>query len=189
MKKFLKSNKLLAILLLLTIITMISAILFHAMLDDNNKKIIIDNIHKLLIEKEANIGQLIINNNLYTISVWILGISIIGMIIVLAFYLLKVFILFFEFTSFLTTLKLKNILGIIIYFMPNMIFVILSFFITYYSIYYSISLVQSLFFHKKKDFSFMTKKYIKILLINILINCVIAIIDYFIKTRLFFINL
>ena len=189
MKKFIKENKLLSILLLITIISFIAGILFHATLKEEEFNIITNNINDLLKNHNETILNNIINTNITTITLWLLGISIIGVLLILILYILKVFIFSFELISFITTLKIKKIGFILFYFLPKTFNILLLFILSYFSIEYSINLFKYLFMHKNINFNKSTKKYVKILLINIVLNISISLINYYIVLKLLKINI
>jgi len=188
MKKFIKENKLLVFLLIITLFSLISGILFHATLNEEDKLLITNNINNLLKESKESFIKNIFNINILSLTIWILGISIIGIILVIIIYCFKCFIFSFELISFIATLKLNKIIFIILYLLPKTINIILLFYLSYFSIYYSICLFQFIFKNKAINFKNITKKYIKILIINIILNSINSIINYYIIYKLLKIN-
>lgn len=179
-----KRNKLLFLMIMLTIISFIVGILFSVLISENNKKVIADNINLLINNKLILPKNIFINNILITTSIYLLGISVIGLIIILPIYFFKVFILSFEMISLITTLKLKNIIAIIIYLLPNIINVIIYFIICYYAINYSIYLIKNLFFNKKYNMYLITRKYLVIFLISLILIILSSSLEIFILPKL-----
>lgn len=174
MLKFIKNNKLLFILIVLTLVSLISGILFNTLIDTNTKKDITNNINSLITNynSQSNLIKSFIptfTSSLFLdLLIWIFGISIIGCIIVLFLFLFKVFIFGFELVSLLVNLNIGRIIFIIIYMLPCLFNLVIYFILTLFSISYSISLFKILFLKKNYNLSDITKKYIKILGVSLL---------------------
>lgn len=189
MLKFIKRNKLLSILTLLTIFIFIIGILYPAVIDNNTKNIISKNINGLISTIQNNITfkdffKTLSSNYIYTIIIWILGISIFGIAIVLILYLFKVFIFGFELSSLFINLKLSNIIFIILYMLPNLLYITIYFILVLFSISYSITLFKMIFLHKNYNIRIITKKYTKVLLIALILILLLSIITTFITPKL-----
>ncbi len=189
MIKFIKRNKLLSILALLTILTFLIGILYPAVVDNNTREIISKNITDLISSIKNNMSfkdffKLLSSNYTFIIIIWILGISIFGTIIVLILYLFKVFIFGFELSSLIINLKLSNIIFIILYTLPNLLYIAIYFILVLFSISYSITLFKMIFLHKNYTIRIITKKYIKVLLVSLLLILLLSIINIFITPKL-----
>lgn len=190
MLKFIKNNKLLFILIVLTLISLIFGILFNTLIDTSTKKDITNNINSLITNynSQSNLIKSFIptfTSSLFLdLLIWIFGISIIGCIIVLFLFLFKVFIFGFEFVSLLVNLNIGRIIFIIIYMLPSLFNLVIYFILTLFSISYSISLFKILFFKKNYNLSNITKKYIKILGISLLFSFLSSIIEVFIIPKI-----
>ena len=175
MINFIKKNKLLSTLIIITLITFIIGIFISSILSKDIEKEITNNIINLLNEiKSHNIHPtntlkaIILNNILVLLIIWLLGISVIGIPIVLSIYILKVLTLSLEFIYLILNIKRISIFFIIIYLIPNIINLIIYFFILYYSINYSLILSKSLFLKKEYKLKLITKRYMKVLLISLI---------------------
>lgn len=184
-KKF-KTNKTLATLLILTIISFILGILFIAILDDSNKVIItksITNFFKCISKNNLNyqnaITTSLLNNIIVNLLVWILGISIIGLPIVTMIQMIKTFILSFSMTSIIYTYSLKGIIPCIIYIIPHIINLFITFVMVYYSINFSVLLWNYLF--RKKDYNrkVIVKRYLKVLIFTTVTLIISSLIEIF----------
>ena len=190
MIKFIKNNKLLFILIVLTLITLISGIFFNTLIDISTKKDITNNINNLITNynSQSNLIKSFIptfSSSLFLeLLIWIFGISIIGCIIVLFLFLFKVFIFGFELVSLLVNLKIGHIIFIVIYMLPSLFNLVIYFILTLFSISYSISLFKILFLKKNYNLSNITKKYIKILGVSLLFNLLSSIIEVFILPKI-----
>lgn len=189
MIKFIKRNKLLSILIFLTLLIFIIGILYPAVVDNNTREIISKNITDLISSIKNDMSfkdffKLLSSNYTFVIIIWILGISIFGTIIVLILYLFKVFIFGFELSSLIINLKLSNIIFIILYTLPNLLYIAIYFILVLFSISYSITLFKMIFLHKNYTIRIITKKYIKILLVSLLLILLLSIINIFITPKL-----
>lgn len=190
MLKFIKNNKLLFILIVLTLISLISGILFNTLIDASTKKDITNNINSLITNynSQSNLIKSFIptfTSSLFLdLLIWIFGISIIGCIIVLFLFLFKVFIFGFEFVSLLVNLNLGRIIFILIYMLPSLFNLVIYFILTLFSISYSISLFKILFLKKNYNLSNITKKYVKILGVSLLFSFLSSIIEVFIIPKI-----
>lgn len=177
-------NKLLMKILLTTLIFIILGILYISILSDNNKDLIEKNLTSFFnsIDK-LNYNQAFIkcflSNSFYIASIWLLGISIIGIPFILLILILKSFILGFSISSILYFYKFKGILICIIYIIPLVINLLLMILLSYYSILFSKNLNKLLF--SKKDISFQNvmKRYIKIFLASLLVILVSSLIEIY----------
>lgn len=186
MIRLFKKNRILFVLIIFTITTFIFGILFNSFIDIESKNIISNNISGLInnlnndnISNFNNFISLFISNSLILFIIFILGISIIGMIFIYVIYLLKVFIYGFEFVSLLSYLKLNNIIYILIYFIPSIIFIFIFLFITYYGLSFSFMLFRHLFIDKSINIKKVFIGYLRVFLVSLFmcfINCIFEIL-------------
>lgn len=181
----LRKNKLLFFLILFSVFFFIIGFLFYFFIGDSSKEIITNNINLLINNKLINSKDVIINNILTTSIVFILGISVIGIVIILIIYFFKIFIFSFELISLLINLKLKGIIVILLYLIPNIINIIIYFIICYYASNYSIFLIKNLFFNKKYNMYKITKKYFVIYMMCLLFITISALLELFILPKLY----
>lgn len=122
-----------------------------------------------------------INNLLFIIVIWLLGMSVIGVPFNVFYYFFKGFVLGFTCVSFILTYRLKGCIFSLIYIVPHNIFNIFVFTIlVYYSLNFSILLIYSIFKKKSINFKIIFNKYIKILLITLIGIVVSSIYEAFI---------
>lgn len=108
------------------------------------------------------------NNLLYLVIIWVLGISIVGIPIIVFLLFLKGFIFGFSISSVVVNYGLKGlIMGIITQFPHNVILLITFILIGFYAINFSIHLFQVLFFKKDLNLSLYFKRYNQIALISL----------------------
>lgn len=185
--KNIKENKLFTILLIITILSILLGILFPAILTTNNKELIKTSITDYFtaidnnkIEYIKSLITILSNNIFVTISIWLLGISIIGIIIIIIEVFIKGFIVGFSLTSILVTYGIKGILISIIYTITNILSLLVTFLLSYYAISFSIMIYKTIFKKKNYPKEIIVKRYIKIGLLALLSSIVISLIEVFI---------
>ena len=186
MKQFIKRKKLLSILIIITIIVGLISIFLPAILDNNIKQEITNNIITLITSikgtktlTKSYIYQTSINNILSITVLWSLGISIIGIPILIIYYIAKLLTYSLELVFLIINYKQIPILFIPIYSIPYIINILIYFILIYYAISFSIILIKHLFFKKNYQIKEIMKAYIKlyfILLIGIILNTIIDIL-------------
>ncbi|MBR1385386.1 MAG: stage II sporulation protein M [Bacilli bacterium] len=182
-----KQRKIYYVLIGLALTALLFGVLFIFLLNDSNLLLITESINKYFKSIElGNINILIknlINNSSYIILIWILGISIIGIPIILLLLLFKSFIFGFSLSSIIYTFKGKGILLSLAYFFPNkIIYFITLLLITFYSLSFSIKLFHFLFLKKQINFKESMNKYLKILIISLISSLLISIYETFITS-------
>lgn len=168
-------------LFLITIMTIgiISGIIFIFFISKEDKLLVKEELDIFLTTiKNDKINYLtsfinsISNNTLYLIIIWILGISIVGIPIIVFILFLKGFIFGFSISSIILNYGIKGIIiGIISQIPHNLILLISLLLISFYAINFSIHLFQVLFFKKDISLALRFKRYNQITLI-----CFISII-------------
>ncbi|MGN0973391.1 MAG: stage II sporulation protein M [Bacilli bacterium] len=160
-------------LLVIVIVGLIFGIVFSQVISKSDK-LVVDNtvtnffssIEKGSIDYKDGLKSSVLSNILYLSSVWFLGMSVIGLPIVLFLLFMKGFILGFSIGSIIRIYKLKGIIGAFLYIFPHhIISIIISILITFYAVMFSIKLFKYLFLHQEINFKSLMKKYFKILLI------------------------
>lgn len=185
--KNIKENKLFTTLLIITILSILLGILFPAILTTDNKELIKTSITDYFtaidnnkIEYIKSLITILSNNIFVTISIWLLGISIIGIITIIIEVFIKGFIVGFSFTSILVTYGIKGILISIIYTISNILSLLVTFLLSYYAISFSIMIYKTIFKKKNYPKEIIVKRYIKIGLLALLSSIVISLIEVFI---------
>ena len=181
-------KKLYLILIGLAIIGFIIGCLFIFILSKDNNSFIKDNLTNYFNNIKPSFNLLfktIFNYFIYIITIWILGISIIGIPIVIFMYLFKCFILGFSLSSIINSFGFKGILIALFDLFPHKIsFIIVLLLVTFYSVSFSIKLIKHLFFKRPINFRESMNKYFKILIISLSISLVISIYEVFISPYL-----
>lgn len=174
-------------LISLFILSIIIGIIFFCYINTNDKTIISSNIKNYFtIAKDYNyLSTLLdsIKNNIFTvIIIWILGISIIGIFFTIFLYFVEGFTLGFSISSIFFAYKVKGIIGVFSYLFPTkIVYICLLFLLTYYSIKFSYDMIN--YFFLKKDISLQEnmKKYLKMLLLCIIVATICSLLEVFIN--------
>ena len=163
-------------IMFIIILGIISGSLFLVVLKDTDRNLVIEKINTFFTNINTNIEAFknaFIENIIFVILVWILGMSIIGIIINIFMIYLKGFIIGFSLSSFFLVYKYKGLLAALIYTFPTSIInILVCLLLGVYSVLFTINLWKIIFL-KEKDYNM--KKFIKKYFL-ILILCIILIL-------------
>ena len=185
-KKYKKTTKrkLFIALVIITIISFIIGILFLAILDKTGKKIVYDTIldytKNLTTSNTKSIFICFKNNVLIAIVMWILGISLFGIVFQIFFLISKSFITGFSLASFIYTFKVKGIFIGLIYIIPSVFNLALYFILSFFASNFSIYLFKYLFKNKEYNFKIIMKKYFKILAVVCILLIISSLIEVYV---------
>lgn len=190
--KKLKEKKLFIIIFIVTVISFIIGILLISILSGNNKSLIVKSLNNFFISiKENKLNQsallykALTNNIIINLIIWILGISIIGIPIVISILSFKSLTFGFTISSLIYTYKFNGIIKSIIYIIPNLINLFIIFVLSYYSISFSLMLFNYLFRKKEYNKRIIVNRYLKLLLISLLLLILTAVLESFVMPKLF----
>ena len=173
------SKNLFIFLVSFSILSFIIGILFYFLVSSDDKSsinsVVINNFkikssyNYLLILKNS-----LLSNTYNIFLIWVLGISVIGIIGVLFIYFCELFSLGFTTSAMFYTYKGRRILAFLCYIFPSkIIYVILLFLITYFAIKISYKVFILCFTNDDINIKLEIKKYFKVLLfVWILVVCV-----------------
>ena len=164
----------------------ISGSIFLVVLNKTDKANIIlkiisfmENINKGNINSGQAFKNSLIINYTFIILIWMLGLSIIGIIINIFLTYIKGFITGFSISSILLSYKYKGILASILYIFPSGILnIIIVEALTIYSIMFSHNLLK-IIISKKNNNRLILKKYIIILIICIILSLISSILEVY----------
>lgn len=166
-------KKVLIFLIIICIIGIITGSIFMTILNSNDKNSILVSLEEFItsydtVNPEKGLINNLIVNIMYIFAIWILGISIIGLPIVIFILFFKSFLLSFTISSFIMKYKLKGILLGIIYNMPHQIInLIVYMYLGVYSIKLSSCIIEAIVYKKSINFKSITNRYILVLVISI----------------------
>lgn len=125
-------------------------------------------------------------NMMFTIAIWILGISVIGAPLMIVLFFMKAFTLGFTIASMIKIYRLKGLLYSLIYIFPHQVINLLAFiFFIMFSMSLSITLFQALLKKKTVDFSKVMNRYVFILAITIGILIITSLLEIYLMPFLF----
>lgn len=151
-----KNKKIILFLLGIAFIGFITGTLFTTILSETDKILVKEYIKEFISKIENNkldylnsLKNALLSNAIFVITIWILGMSVIGIPINLFIYFSKAFVIGFSIASFILQYKSKGCLISLIYIFPHHIINILI---------YTILLIFSINFSKRIIFSMKSKK-------------------------------
>ena len=179
-------RKLLSLMFFIVLISLIFSFIFINILSNDIKDIIRISVNNFMnsiytnkiVYKDIFFKGFTTNLILY-LFIWFLGISIIGIPILLIILFISTFITSFTFLSIIYTFKVYGILLGSIYIIPHL----LNFFFYFILIYYSLSFSKTLFnyFFRKKECNrrVLVRRYVKLLLFSFIFIFFTSIIETF----------
>ncbi len=184
-----KKNNILILVLVVFIIGLIFGSIYITILSNEQKTTIINEVTSYFsnitksnfADKTEILKNTLTSNLIYTISMWLLGISVIGMPIVFIMIFFKSFILGFSVSSIFAKYGFKGIIKSILYILPsNLIMLIFILFLSSYSILISSKIFNSAIKKQTINFKTFMGKYLFILVLGILISILCALYDAFV---------
>lgn len=183
------SKKINYFVLTILFLGVITGAIFSNIIDLNDQKLVTDKITLLISTIDNNqINSLlafknsIITNLSYSLTIWILGLTIIGLLFNIFLLYIKGFIFGFSLSSFIITYNYKGIILSSLYTifgqLLNLIVIII---LTVYSIMFSINLLKQIIKNKHNiNLPKQFKNYLIIFLISIIISLISSISETFI---------
>ena len=130
----------------------------------------------------GNLLNSFLNNNLYLIIIWLLGLSIIGIVLNNFIIFFKSFVIGFSIGSIINVYLYKGIIGALIYIFPHHIINILVYVVLiYHANNFSIKLFKTLFLKQDNKIKELMPKYLKILLYCFTAHSISAILETFLS--------
>ncbi len=197
-RKKINKDKLLAqkkqYLFLITIMALgiLAGILFVFFISSEDKTLLLDNLNHFFTsikENKLNYTDSLINsissNILSIILIWLLGISVIGIPFILGFMIFKGFVLGFSISSILVNYGFKGILVAISYIFPHhIIYLIMWLLLGFYALSFSCKLFKLLFLKKNVNLKEHFRKYLKILVLCLLVSCILSLFEVYVTPSL-----
>lgn len=189
-KKDIYSKKIVIIIVfIIFFIGLLFGSLYITILNNDNKKEILDSVSNYITSyktitfssKLEIFRSSLINNFIYFIIMWSLGLSIIGIPVILIMIFFKSFVFGFSIGGLFACYKTKGLLLILVYIIPNLILLILNLLLGIYSINLSIKLLTNALTKKTLNFGSFMGKYFFLLMIIILIIILSSLVEAFIS--------
>lgn len=126
------------------------------------------------------IKNTLIGNGSYVLIIWLLGISIIGIPIIVFLYFTKTFMLGFSISAFILTYKTKGLLYALLYIFPHHIINLVAYtLLMVYAIKFSLYLLNSIIKKKSINFKNIMNQYLIIFGIVIILIILSALLETF----------
>lgn len=161
--------------------------IFIMLINTNDKSLIVEHITKFFENVNSSnysyldsLKNILSLNYFYVIVIWILGLSILGILVNMFLTYLKGFIIGFTTSSLIITYGFKSILAVILYIIPHtLINSLVIIILTIYSITFSRYLLIQIFQKKDMKTKNFMKKYLIILLIAISLTLISSISEVY----------
>ena len=185
-------KKIFVFLLVLTIIGISVGAVLVTILNNSDKTLIIEYINEFVNNIENNkldylfaLKNNLFSNLTYVVLIWLLGISVIGLPIMLIMFFSKSFILGFSIGAVLESFKAKGILFSLVYVFPgqviNLLFLL---FLMMYAMSFSFKLIYVILKKQSLDFRIVMNKYFKIFLLVLIVTLLMTLYDTFLMPKL-----
>ena len=190
LKKIIKyDKKIMTFLNVIAIIGIIAGSIFMIVLSKNDKETVLNSIKdffdKLINNKLNFVGTLkntLISNLLFSFIIWVIGISVVGVLIVIFIIFYKSFTLGFTISSIIYTYSIKGALLALIYVFPHLVInLLVLLYLSSYSIKLSIILIKSILKKDNLNFKAFINNYSKVFLISIIFLIVTSLYESFIS--------
>ena len=180
-------KRLIIFLVVICIIAIIAGSILVTILNYNDKVLLDQHLNNFLNNIQNNklnyfftLKNNLVTNILYIILIWILGISVIGLPIIIILYFFKTFILGFSIGSILACFKLKGIIFSVLYIFPGGIFYLITLTVlTMYSLSFSIKMIYSILKKTNINFKTIINRYVYILIFSLIITIITSLYDTF----------
>ncbi len=185
-------KKILLFLVILLVIGITVGAIFVTILNQSDKSLVSEHLNEFLNSVESNkldfslvLKNNLISNILYVLIIWLLGISVIGLPIIIFMFFSKTFILGFSIGAIISTFKTKGILFGLVYTFPGQVISLLFLMLlVMYSLSFSFKMIYLIFKKKTLDFKVVMNKYFKILLVVLSVIILMSLYDTYLMPRL-----
>ena len=186
------NKKVLIFLIVLGIVALATGSIFSIMLNNSDKDLVsnyirefLNNINNNTVNSIDALKNGLLSSCFYVLIIWIMGISVIGILITLFMYFSKLFILGFSVSSIISSYGIKGCLIAFSYIFPHQIInVIVYTILTMYAIKVSSKIIYAVLKKEKMDFKVIMNRYLVILLISLGLTIITTLFEIFITPRL-----
>ena len=189
LKKIIKyDKKIMTFLNVIAIIGIIAGSIFMIVLSKHDKETVLNSIKDFfdkLINNKFNFVETLKNtalsNFLFSFIIWVIGISVVGVLIVISIIFYKSFTLGFTISSIIYTYSIKGTLLALIYVFPHMVInLLILLYLSSYSIKLSIILIKSILKKDNLTFKSFINNYSKVFLVSIVFLIITSLYESFI---------
>ncbi len=190
--KLKEQKKIYIFLIAIMIIGLVAGIIYAIILNKSDHNLVTNSLNSFfssIKNNDINYGRAILNsligNIAFVVFLFLLGISIIGIPLILISLFLKAFIFGFSISSIIYTYHLNGILKAITYLFPHQfITFLMALFLGFYSLYFGIKLFKYLFRNKDINLRHSMKRYFQVFLTVLLVNIACSFIEVFLSPTL-----
>lgn len=190
--KLKEQKRLYLFLIIIMILGLIAGIVYALIINKSDHNLVAESLNSFFLRvKESNIDyksgiiNSLIGNIFYVFFIFLLGISILGIPIIILCLFFKAFIFSFSITSIIYTYHLSGILKAITYVFPHQIITLLmALFLGFYAVYFGIKLFKYLFRRQEINLRSSMKRYLQVFTIVLLINIFCSFIEVFLAPSL-----
>lgn len=187
-----RNKKMLTFLIGILVIGIVAGSLFMVVLNSADIALIKEHLETFITNIESNklnytesFIHSLGTNLVYVIGIWLLGISVIGIPIIIFLYFAKAFTLGFSISSIIYEYKLKGCLFAFFYVFPHHILSILLYtFLMLYSLSLSIRVSKTLIAKKTLDFKIIMRRYSVVLIISLIGAVIVSLLEAFVMPNL-----
>lgn len=169
-----------------SIIAIVIGVIFYFLLSSSDKSVVDSSVSNYFVFNEninyANLFKESILSNTYNIFlIWVLGISVIGVLASIFIYFCEFFSVGFSLASLFNIYGVKGILASICYLLTSKVcFMIVLFILTFFSIKISYKLIKLCFTKEDINIKKEISKYFKVLLFSFIMVIVISMLKVFV---------
>lgn len=182
-----QNKKILGFIILLFVIGFIAGTVFMTILSKTDQSYVkeymssyIENIQNNNLNYLSCFKESFLANILLFIVIFLLGISVIGIPIIIFIYFFKSFILGFSITTFILAFGLKGMLYTIIFLIPHILIYTLLTILTIYAVKVSIYFIYSIFHKLDINSKVIMNQYFKILIFSIIGIIIYSLMETFV---------
>lgn len=168
-----------------SIFTVILGIIFYLLLSTKDKETVHLSITNYFTIKDnydyiTLLKNTLLDNTYDTFLIWILGISVIGIIASIFIYFCELFSIGFTIAGIIDTYSLKGAIGTLFYLVPTKIcYIIVLFLLTFFAIKISYKIIKLCFTKEEINIKTEISKYFKILLFSFIAMIAISMLTVF----------
>lgn len=187
LKLKLTSKNLFIFLISLSVVTVILGIIFYLLLSSNDKETVNNSLESYFTLKNDYdylrlLKEKLLNNTYNIFLIWVLGISVIGIPLVIFIYFAELFSVGFTLASIFSVYKIKGLFASFCYLFPSKVcYLIVIFFLTFFAIKISYKLIKQCFLKEEISIKKEINRYLRILIIAFLAIIGISMLTVFIE--------
>ena len=173
-------------LISLFVIGLTLGIIFFVLLNNAGKEEIVNNVNSYFtLSDNYNYLSILLdsfkNNFSNVILLWLLGISVIGIFIIIFLYFMEGFSIGFIISSIFYSFKYKGIIGSILYLFPGkLLYLLIIFILTFFAGVFSFNLIKNIIKKEEQTLNIYFRKYLKILGLCLILALLVSFLETFI---------